>query len=114
MASLESLEQDTAAGKWTVPVTIYALAIANPGRADDLAKALIGVRDHAVGAPDDPSKKQEPGALEYRITRYDHEFAVFERYENLAAVYTHKQGPISNLKTSGILSKLEVKYYQEF
>jgi len=114
MASLEALEQSTAAGEWTVPVTVFALATANPGRADDLAKAMIEVRDYAVGAPDDPSKKQEAGTLEYRITRYGDEFAVFERYENVAAVQVHRQGPIAKLKASGIVAKLEIKYYQEF
>jgi len=114
MASLETLEQLTAAGKWTVPVTVFALAIPKPGRAEELAKAMIEVRDYAVGAPDDPSKKQEAGALEYRITRHNDEFAIFERYENIAALQIHRQGPVAKLKTSGILAKLDIKFYQEF
>jgi len=114
MASLEALLQNTAAGTWTVPVTVFALGKANPGRADDVAQVMIEARDYAVGAPDDPSKKQEPGTLEYRITRYGDEFAVFERYENVAALQVHGQGPIAKLKASGLVAKLEVKFYQEF
>ena len=93
MASTQTLEQETASGKWTVPVIIvahvrfnfyccrglhahrsmdlwYSQITAKPGFGDEVAKLVAVARDAAVGAPDDPSKKREPGTLEYRISRY--------------------------------------------
>jgi len=114
MASTETLEQETASGKWTVPVIIVAHITAKPGFGDEVAKHMAAIRDAAVGAPDDPSKKQEPGTFEYRITRYGDEFAIFEKYESAEAIKKHTQGPLADLIKAEIAEKVEWKHYQEF
>ncbi|KZS96482.1 hypothetical protein SISNIDRAFT_537328 [Sistotremastrum niveocremeum HHB9708] len=90
--------------------TVVAKLVAKPGKEDEVAKCLNDVRLSAIS-------DKEPQCYTYRVSQFERTFAIFEEYENTAALRHHMQQPDfqkwTKIMPDLIDGKAEVLCYKE-
>lgn len=91
-------------------IILVAHLEAKPDKIADVETALLAIKANA-------DSDAEPGCFTYRVSKFGHQFVVFEEYENAEAVKTHVASEpyrtFGNVRDDKLAFPTKIRFYEE-